>query len=638
MTTRETNRFDGTLAGAFQFRLMRGDKSYSKVTQRSNLPFNQSEEHDGKFNTRQDIRTMWQTSWGGGSLWYQPQISEASIDTFFDSTNMDTVTEPGNVLARSPVSIQTISNASTTAVGLQTDIGTIYFFEDNGTNQGLVDWTSGTPALLTNDFTVDSVDPVAMAWDAANATVVALFANGEVAYVTPDSAGGLIRDVGTIYYGANIFFHFGRLLVWTGDILVEIGDPYGTDTQTTIYDDGMGPDVLSNVSFASSDNILPEWGCRTAVSSNEGVWIAKNVEQEGKPTATLTRVDRNTQGTNIGNPLATLPQGKAVIDLTYHLGSILMSTSADLIRVFGNDESSYGHIPIDIHFFTENTGLGSVGSPLGGPDPDDTVFRFMGAQADRMFLGGHDHVYVYDAVRGGLHPWLYDSSASPFLSVFSTVDGATEVLLYSREGGAFISTPTAFTADNGDGHVVESNWFDFNIPSEQKTITHVTLITDGVGANETVSVYVQNQEEGGWVLQGAWTDADNNTAKKRVTTANQQTGYRFKYWLQWEISTGTATPPTRIKGVMFHAIEGEMVTQWRLTIDGKQFRNVEGQVVRPETVRTALETYAAEQAVITYSDEFRPTATTHNVKVEAVQIEGDTPDDFTATVVLTEDV
>jgi len=647
VTTRETNRFDGTLAGAFQFRLVRGEGSYSKVTQRSNLPFNQSEEHQGKFNTRQDIRTMWQTSWGGGALWYQPQISEASIDTFFDSTNMDTVSEPGNVLARPPVTAENVANNSNINVGLQTDIGTIYFFEDNGTDQGLINWASGTPALLTNDFTVDNVDPVAMAWDAANDTVVALFADAKLAYVTPDSAGGLILDLAasvTVNYGANVFFHFGRLLVWDGDKLWEISDPYGTpaigNSGLPIYDDGMGPDALSNISFASSDQPIPEWGCHTAVSSNEGVWIAKNVEQEGKPTATLTRVDRNTQGTNIGNPVATLPIGKAVLDLSYHLGSVMMSTSSDMVRVFGNDLSSYGHIPIDIHFFTENTGLGTVGSPLGGPDPDDTVFTFMGAQADRMFIGGMNNVYVYDAVRGGLHPWAKETgSTNTFTNVFSTLDGSTEIYLYTRNRDTnFYKQATAFTSDTTDDHTLESNWFDFNIPSEQKTVTHITLITDGIGTNETVTVELQDQEEGGWVTQGIWTSADNNTTKKRVTTASQQTGYRFKYRLTWDISSGTATPPTRIKGITFHAIEGEMVTQWRLQIDGKEFRSIENQVLRSEDVRSALETYAADQTVIVYSDEFRETATTHNVKVEAVQIEGETPEEFVATVVLTEDV
>lgn len=646
MTTRETNRFDGWLGsgtyGQFNFRLKRGEGSYSRTTQRSNLPFNQSEEHDSKFNTRQDIRTLWQTSWAGGALWYQPQISEASIDTFFEAYNMDTVTEPGNVIARPPVATETLGTVSDTMTGLQTDIGTVYFFEDAGTNVGLRDWASGTPATLTNDFGVAkaTADPVAMAWDAANSTVVALFSNGQTAYVTPDSAGGTIIDVGDVYFGANIFFHFGRLLVWDGNKLWEISDPYGTpaiaNSGLPIYDDGMGPDALDATSFASLDNLIPEWGCRTAVSSNEGVWIAKNVEQEGKPTATLTRVDRNTQGTNIGNPLATLPQGKAVLDLSYHLGSIVMSTSSDMVRVFGNDLSSYGHIPIDVHFFTENTGLGTVGSPLGGPDPDDTVFKFMGAQADRLFMGGQNNVYVYDAVRGGLHPWLYKSGNNTFMSAFSTLDGSTEKYLYLLDGGFGLSQATALTSDTADTHYLESNWFDFNIPSERKTVTHITLITEGIGVNETVTVAVFNETGSSWSV--VFDENDDDIQKTRLGNPRATLGYRFKYRITWDISSGTATPPTKIKGVMFHAIEGEMVTQWRLVIDGKEFRNVEGQVVRSETVRSALEAYAAEQAVVSFVDENRETSSTHNVKVDAVQIESETPEEFTATVVLTEDV
>ena len=172
-----------------------------------------------------------------------------------------------------------MANNSDINVGLQTDIGTVYFFEDNGTNQGLIDWASGTPALLTNDFGVSNRDPVAMAWDAANQTVVALFDDGKTAYVTPDSAGGLIIDIGEVYFGANIFFHFGRLLVWDGNKLWQIDDPYGTpaigNSGNPIYDDGMGPDALRYINFLSSDQPIPQWGCHTAVSSNEGVWIAK---------------------------------------------------------------------------------------------------------------------------------------------------------------------------------------------------------------------------------------------------------------------------------------------------------------------------------------------------------------------------
>jgi len=90
---------DGSLAG-YNFRLKRDGegRSYTKQFSRSNLPFNQSEEHDGKFNTRQDIRTLWQTSWSGGAFWNKPLISAASISTYYTSEGMDVVSSPGDLI------------------------------------------------------------------------------------------------------------------------------------------------------------------------------------------------------------------------------------------------------------------------------------------------------------------------------------------------------------------------------------------------------------------------------------------------------------------------------------------------------------------------------------------------------------
>ena len=335
-----------------------------------------------------------------------------------------------------------------------------------------------------------------------------------------------------------------------------------------------------------------------------------------------------------------MPPGKAILDSQYHLGSLLLTTSTDLVRVFGNDLSSYGHVPIDVHFFTLREGLGTVGSPLGGPDPDDTVHRFMGAIGSNVFIGGHNGVWIYDTVRGGLHPWDSNtgSGTGAFANVFSTEVSGTEVLLYNKYGyQGNLYNETAFTANSSQDSTLESNYFDFNIPAERKEITHVTVRTDDtLSANETWTVAVST-DDAAFVDVATVTSADAGTVKKRLSAT--QYGYRFRYRVTWS-SSGTETPPSRLKGIFFHALEGELVPTWNLVMDGKEFRNVEGGVMRPEAARAWLLTLMDTEQVVTFVDGFSNAAASpsYNVKVEACRIEGDTPNEFKATVVLVEDI
>jgi len=196
-----------------------------------------------------------------------------------------------------------------------------------------------------------------------------------------------------------------------------------------------------------------------------------------------------------------------------------------------------------------------------------------------------------------------------------------------------IQQPTMAEGGGTVTHALESNYFDFNVPAEAKTITHVTLMTDGVGAGETWTVQLET-DDSAFATVATATSSTDNTAKQRLSTV--KTGFRFRYKLIWAGSD--ISNPSKVKGIVFHALQGEMVTQWALSIDGTEFLNVENQKVRPDDVLTYLETIAGTATVVTFVDEYRTTSSSHNVKVESVTIERTAPQEIdSAQIILTED-
>ena len=80
------------------------------------------------------------------------------------------------------------------------------------------------------------------------------------------------------------------------------------------------------------------------------------------------------------------------------------------------------------------------------------------------------------------------------------------------------------------------------------------------------------------------------------------------------------------------------MTTWQLRIDGTEFSNVENLKVRPDDVLTYLETIAGTATVVAFVDEFKTTSSSHNVKVESVDINRSSPQEIDfAQVGLTED-
>ena len=624
MVYRNPKLFDGTIAG-YQFRLKRdAEKPYIKQFVRSQVPFNQIEEQQSQFNSRQDIRTMHQTSWADGSFWNKPLLNAASINSYFTADGLDVVNVPGDVVPLGTVTAATGESSAlyhpNTAISVA---GRIYAVRDAGSFTGIRQWTGSAWANFSTNYNgADSNTPVVLFHDQANDNLIQLAADGNVYEMSRgDSSDSTIIDAGTIYEGANAFMHFGRMFVYTGEKLVEVTDPYGSPAVADIYDDGLGPDYLDNVSTSAAVNDRLIQYARLAVSTAEGIYIVKNVEQEGLPTAFIYRVDRSNNGTDIGSPIGTLPPGMVALDVMYHLGSLLISATSDVDVVMNNDLTDSVYPRVDIHFVSPAAGLGTIGSPLGGDSPDEAPFKFAGTFGAKVYLGGQKRVWVYDAIRGGLHP-LFDHFQSGAFGAavgraFDTTDSSGNRVLrfFDSEMNYFDMELTTGTDNDSQTRELESNYFAFNIPAEQKTVTHVTLMTDGVNANETWTIQLST-DDGAFSTVATHTDANTNTEKQRITPA---TGYRFRYKLLYA-TTAAQSAPSRVKGIVFHALQGELVAQWRIVIDGKEFRNIENQVVHPDTVLSNMETVAVDETVQTFVDEFKTTSSTHNVKVQSVSV------------------
>ena len=638
------NQFDVSIA-ANKYRFKRGSeegKPYQVFSRRALVELQELEQLPGsQFASRADLRPVFQTSWAGGARWEKPLLSQNEISSYNVQQGFDLITEPGNLFPM-PDATETAAPSSIAGNSLPLAVNPtqVYFFEATA-NIGLVLWDGSSYSVLTNDFGTTQV-PLAMCWDAENSTVFAIFDNGEVRYVTPDSAGGLVRDIGSVYVGTNIFMSLGRLMVWTGDMLIEVTDPLGTDDQTTIYNDGLGPDALDAVTSGANMIWNATYGIRTGIATSEGIFLVKNVNQDGLVTPLVYRIDRDASGANIGTPLTTLPRGTACLDITHHLGSVLFSTATDQQKVFANNSVTDGFFPVTIYHFTGNS-MGSVGTINGGISPDESPFRFLGAEKEKLFIGGEERIWVYDAVRGGVHPFYTSSNGGVWWGLVPTTNGTDNIFLGITQWSVYdVQIPRKDEGGNGETRQLDSNYIDFSMPAEKKTITHVTLMTDGISAGETWTLYVET-DDGSFTSVATWTSADANTTVKHLGGGNYETGYRFRYRLAWT-ATGDISSPSRVKGIFLRAIQGEFQKSHTYLLDMNSIMSVENEVVRPWDGYNQLDDLMITETpveVINYfwgveQENTGIASVTKQMRVDTVAIVKDDSDEFVAQISVTE--
>ena len=639
---RAENRADITI-DSVEYQVVPGPGNFIKGTIRS-LVQGQELEAGGAV-TRSDMRPVFQTSWAGGSRWENPLLQDTNIDAYFISDGFDMVSVPGDLVAiPDTVSAVATDTINDNPFALARTPALVYYFESQKANLGLILYNGATFAALTNDFGNGASDaPVAMCWDPVLSTVFALFSNGRVRFITPDTAGGdVISVTGTLRPGASIFMHNGRLMVYIGAILREITDPLGTPAQTDIFNDGMGNDYLDGKVDNTTDPIIPKmWGHTLSVASAEGVWIVKNVNQGGLPTPFIYRVDRDQSGTDIGIPVATLPPGTLALDIFMHLGSLIISTTSDVATIMYNDISDFGHAQTTFYHYSKQNGLATIGSALGTV-PDETVYKFLGADVARLWIGGFERRWVYDAVRGGLHPIIKDNASTGggvWGSMVRTSISTEDIYQFAHDGSSASGGSEVQyiplhrdEAGNTVTHEIESPYFDGGLPAELKSIVGVTLMTDGIQANETYT-FTFSADDAAFGSSEVF-DTDNaTTTKKNLGTPLQ--GFRFKYKLVETLSADVSTPSV-VKGIIIWMVQGEFLQQWRIKLRMSDSSNINNKVVRGDAQQTSLEALSTNQSIVTFIDNYRTTAATTQVRVQSAVIDKSSPNEGEVDVILVE--
>ncbi len=643
---RAENRVDVTI-DSVEYQVVPGPGNFIKGTTRSLI---QEQELDaGGAVTRSDMRPVFQTSWAGGSRWENPLLQDTNIDAYFISDGFDMVSVPGDLVAIpdtvSAVATDTI-NDNPFALAVSPDV--VYYFETQQANCGLILYDGSTFAVIARSFGNNAnAVPVAMTWDPENATVFALFEEPGVAltvkYITPGSASGAIITVNPGRLpGGNIFIHNGRLMVYNGEILREVLDPLGSPTLSTIFDDGMGRDYLNGMVANNVDPIIPRlWGSKLSVASAEGVWIVKNVNQGGLPTPFIYRVDRDQSGTDIGTPVATLPPGTLALDIFMHLGSLIISTTSDVSTIMFNDISDFGHAQTTFYHYSKQNGLATIGSALGTV-PDETVYKFLGADVARLWIGGFERRWVYDAIRGGLHPIVKDNATTGggvWGSMVRTSISTEDIYQFAHDGASSAGGSEVQyiplhrdEAGNTVTHELESPYFDGGLPAELKSIVGVTLMTDGIQANETYT-FTFSADDAAFGSAEVF-DTDNATTTKK-NLGTPLSGFRFKYKLVETLSADVSTPSV-VKGIIIWMVQGEFLQQWRIKLRMSDSSNINNKVVRGDAQQTSLEALSTNQSIVTFIDNYRTTAATTQVRVQSAVIDKSSPNEGEVDVILVE--
>jgi len=632
---RENNRPDATI-NSINYIVVPGEDGYKKSFLRAQY---QSQDLPGgvqQFVSRPDIRPMFQTSWAEGSRWEKPLVSNVTLASYFTAQGLNVYSLPGDLYPVPDMISLATGEVHTNSVALAVSPTAVYYFEPQQASLGLKKWDGSTLTTLTSDFGNGASDvPIAMCYDTANVTVFALFDTGHVRKLTIDTAGGSVIDVGNVYPGSNIFMHNGRLMVYSGEKLYEITTPLATPASVVIFNDAMGKDYLANAVNNATDPVWPYvYGARLAVASAEGVYIVKNVEQEGLPTPFIYRVDRDQAGTDIGTPLTTLPPGTLALDIAVQLGSLVMATATDTPAIMQNDISAYGHSQT-VFYHLSNGSLGTIGSALG-QNPSETVYRFLGTDVTQLYVGGHSGVWVYDAVRGGLHPIIGNAMSTAggtwASAVMSTYSSIQSILFRHNFTSPGLVLPIKKEGGNTDTRLLQSVYFDGNLPGELKSVVAVTLMTDGIVSGETWTVGL-SADDAAYTSVAAFSTAGTKTLRKEFVTARE--GYRFQYQIVYT-ATGDITNPSHVKGIIFWMIPGEVVTQWALRLDLTESLNFQNTRLSPDTLQANLETLGAELSLFPFVDRYRETATTHDARVQRVDIQKFSANEAYADVVLIE--
>lgn len=639
------NRFDVVING-ISYRIRRGEDGtmgYRRLFRRRKIE-RQDTDTPGLYVSHPSRLPAYQTSWAQGSAWWKPNLADEP-SAYYLSTGIDAWSKPGHLV---PMSAPTEAQVTTLQAG--SDIvsfkGVAYAVGNTTTVSSTVydvyKWNPGSNAWgvssIHSGFTTASAADHFRFASASKiyAMSVGATTNDTIKYMdptAPTSGTAVIACPSVNVAGSNLMWHNGYLLYYNGQDLYQVTDPLGTPANSLLTSDALGLEALDQVAAYGANALMDKENIKLAVSTVDGLYYVKNVDLRGEPTPHVFRVERDSAGNWNSVPIATLPQGTLALDVTYHLGSLIISATDDVNLLLANDNTK-GYPKVTFYHVTGGN-LGTIGVLLG-EDTDEMPFKLLGAAGPILYIGGSKRLWVYDAVRGGLHT-AYDFATATgknhrhaFAKVLDS-NGDQNIMVWSTDQRLWrmpvdpaTTNVTAVTTlgDDLSTYVLESNYFDFGIPMEDKTITGVHTLTDVIGGGAQWQVYLAT-DDAAFSLVASHTNQDDGHSLTSMTTA--ATGKRFRYKVVY--NSTSATDDTPLRALMFEASSGRAISQWALTLDGTVFENVEGSPVRPEYVYDNLETLAQTQTPVTFTDRFRSErredSTAYMVEVQDVQINKD---------------
>lgn len=629
-------RIDRNTEGSFKERSVRAEITQNLLSQA---------EGSGLVS-RPDQPGMYQTDWSGGAKWWKPIIKGEEQNSYFQSNHMDLWSEPGKAVPTNVVvdAANTVLDDNCVigvgAAGALYGIGSTV--DDTAGQLDVYLWTPASDAFVKqatyNSGVNSSSAPMAMVFDPSDGYFYIIAADDDIERFNPttaaENANWIVAGF-TSYAGANIFLHNGYLMFYSGDQIYTVTK--ATPAVTSVFNDGMGKEFLSDISYAGTAPLFRE-NIHLAVATPEGLYYVKNTRQGGQPQAWVFRVDLDAAGNWLGNPIATLPVGSVALSIAYHLGSIVISASPNWRAVVLNDTIE---AEVILYHITQGS-MGALGSVLGGRLVlDETPYALIGADGAQLFIGGHKRLWIYDGIAGGLHtPWAWGTELAhgPYVAMAFVLDsaGVSSMIFIGKDRIARIKTeqnldPDIVTAfgDDETHYTVESNYFDLGLPMEIKEITKVAVSVDAAATSSAQEWTVQISTD-----DVAFADVLTHSATAQYgegsVAAGVHRGRLFRYRLIYQTKVAVKRA---FRALLVTANAGQMVREWDFIIDGSSLKNLENKPLRPAAFAELMRATSAKEeaitAVINYQDNdpSANTGETVTVKVMFCEIVKDKPDE-----------
>lgn len=660
----------------YRFRRGEGVKGLQTQVIRNQVELQEITGIDGvRLQSRADVRPFMQTDWSGGSRWELPLLNSDQPNVYYRARGLDLWTRPGfadplNDLEVGDHASELAGGANycavpfwappTATIGLRR----LYVVGDttvvSSPNKDLYWWTEGPPEeFATLSVSTGTTErPWSAVYCPEDGYVYATSGGAIRSFKLDGTAGasGTPPADGSLDF-ANLIIHEGDVFLYEGGPVYKYEDRQTSQTFTKVADDGEDIDAIVAGSGATDHTLVKHPDVRLITSTPEGIFYVKNVYRDGGRVVVpiIYRIDRDTTGTYILDPIGQLPDNQLAVTVLWHLGSLLISTieNASIVNAnttYGWDRDN-GDVICNFWSVTQDS-ISVIGSTdrSRGPDLEETSFKLLGSTGNLALIGGHKRIWVYDAARGGLHPIIerevptnptVTTGGSPWghFHEVKTSTGFPAWLFMSADEHIWMKTKDSLDrktvtnfGDDTDFYSLESSWFDFGLPFEDKTITAIDIDTERLQTTEQWTIFLRKDDDSGWTQVAAHTDEDSASYE----LASPMTGQRFRYKLAYESKSAGGQSPGGFRGIKVSAMSGDVTKAWIVEIDATEFLNLENEVIDPEDVYDDLLTLAEKLDVVTFK-RYKPnsdTEVTYDVRVARVDFEEDSEGEFYARVVL----